>query len=147
LGRFNLHPSPAVPRNAFVPLQLLQTKLGQAGRINALLVGGGEASTWQERLKQHLTLEDWGLRLHSPESRTQDLFEKLDRNRDGKLTPNEWRRRVSESFIQAARSQDNNLERSGIAAFYRSHHNYLSLESRQMLLEPAAAEAAAAAAK
>jgi ABC-type lipoprotein release transport system permease subunit len=147
LGRFNLHPSPAVPRNVFVPLRLLQDRLGQPGRINALLVGGSERSAWQHALQQHLTLDDWGLILHSPESRVQELFNKLDRNRDGKLTANEWRRRVPETLAQAVRNPENVLERSKVTAFYRAQHNYLSLESRQMLLEPAVAEAAAAAAK
>jgi ABC-type lipoprotein release transport system permease subunit len=172
LGRFRLHPDPAVPRNAFVPLRLLQDELGQQGRINALLIGGGEASIWQRKLQEHLTLDDWGLILHSPDSRVQDLFNKLDRNRDGKLTANEWRHRVPEMFAravrtpgnvpapqeaapspeaqpsaQAARTPDNVLERSDVTAFYRTHHNYLSLESRQMLLEPAVAEAAMAAAR
>jgi putative ABC transport system permease protein len=146
-GRFSLHPSPAIARNAFVPLRLLQEKLGQAGRINAVLVGGGDPSTWQQRLKQHLTLEDWGLLLHSPESRTQNLFNKLDRNHDGRLTANEWRGRLAETFAQAVRNSENVVEPSRVTAFYRSQHNYLSLESRQMLLESAVAEAAAAAAK
>jgi ABC-type lipoprotein release transport system permease subunit len=147
LGRFSLHPSPAVPRNAFVPLRLLQAKLGQTGRINALLIAGGETADWQRDLQQHLTLDDWGLVLHSPESRAQDLFDKLDRNHDGKLTSNEWRGRIAETFAQAVRNQENVLERPKMIAFYRSQHNYLSLESRQMLLEPAVAEAATAAAK
>jgi ABC-type antimicrobial peptide transport system permease subunit len=142
LGRFSLHPSPAIPRNAFVPQHLLQKQLGQEGRINALLVAGGETSRWQHELKRHLTLDDWGLLLHSPESRTASLFAKLDRNHDGKLTPNEWRRRVAESFAEAVRDQQNVLERSRVSVFFRSHHDYLSLESRQMLLEPAVAKAA-----
>lgn len=147
LGRFTVHPSPAVPYNAFVPLHLLQTKLGQPGRGNTLLVGGGDAARLQQELQRHLSLEDWGLMLHSPESRTQGFFDKLDRNHDGKLTSNEWRGRVATTFAQAVRNQENVLERSRVADFYRSHHPYLSLESRQMLLEPAVADAAAAAAK
>jgi putative ABC transport system permease protein len=147
LARFNLHPSPAIPRNAFVPLRLLQNQLGQTGRVNALLVAGGQTSTWQQELKQHLTLDDWGLLLHSPESRTESLFAKLDRNHDGKLTANEWRRRVAETFADAVRDQQSVLEPSRVMEFFRTHHNYLSLESRQLLLEPAVADAAMAAAK
>jgi ABC-type lipoprotein release transport system permease subunit len=146
LGRFSLHPSPAIPRNAFVPLGLLQKQLGQEGRVNALLVAGGDTRACQQQLKQHLTLDDWGLVLHTPESRTESFFAKLDRNHDGRLTPNEWRRRVAESFAEAVRDKQNVLERSRVREFYRSDHNYLSLESRQMLLEPAVAEAAMAAA-
>ncbi len=93
LGRFNLIPSPEPARNAFVPLGTLQAALGQKGRVNALLVGGGAADL-QDRLRQHLTLDDWGLEVKEPKTR-------------------------------AGRSR-----------------GYLSLESRQMLVEPAAAAAA-----
>src|SRR5262249_42474910 len=37
--------------------------------------------------------------------------------------------------------------RAEVSAFYREHHDYLSLESRQMILEPAAEQAALSAAK
>jgi ABC-type antimicrobial peptide transport system permease subunit len=147
LGRFSLNPNPVTPRNAFVPLRLLQTKLQQKGRINALLVGGGSKAL-QESLQAHLTLDDWGLILHTPESRTQALFDKLDRNRNGKLERREWQRQVAATFAQAVdRNHDGVLDRDEVRAFYREHHNYLSLESRQMLLEPAVEQAALAAAK
>jgi ABC-type antimicrobial peptide transport system permease subunit len=147
-GQFSLNPQPATPRNAFVPLRLLQDRLQQAGRVNALLVGGGETRQLQESLKQHLTLDDWGLILHTPESRTKALFAKLDRNHNGKLERNEWRRRVATSFAQLAdQNHDGVLDRAEVLAVYRLHHPYLALESRQMLLEPVAARAAQAAAQ
>jgi ABC-type lipoprotein release transport system permease subunit len=65
LGQFTLNPSLEVPRNAFVPLRLLQTALHQDRRANALLVGGGAADL-QSQLGQHLTLDDWGLILREP---------------------------------------------------------------------------------
>ena len=68
-SHFSLNPSPTAPRNAFLPLRLLQDKLGLQGRVNALLVGGGPDDL-QEDLQRHLTLDDWGLELHSPRSRT-----------------------------------------------------------------------------
>jgi putative ABC transport system permease protein len=147
-GRFSLNPNPATPRNAFVPLRTLQSKLRQEKRVNALLVGGGDSQHLQDALRQHLTLEDWGLVLHTPESRAKALFDKLDRNHDGKLTRNEWRRRVAESFaLEADRNRNGELDREEVIAFYKNHRRYLSLESRQMLLEPAVADAALAAAQ
>ena len=147
LGRFSLNPNPATPRNAFVPLGLLQKKLQQDKRVNALLVGG-EAPGLEEKLRENLTLEDWGLTLHTPESRTQSLFDKLDRNHDGKLEPKEWRRRIAETLAQGAdKNHDGVLDRAEVLDYYREHHNYMSLESRQMLLEPVVADTALATAK
>ena len=70
-------PSPEAPRNAFVPLALLQdelklkTRVNERGReervraANALLVGGARDDL-QERLERALTLEDWDLRGELP---------------------------------------------------------------------------------
>jgi ABC-type antimicrobial peptide transport system permease subunit len=147
LGRFNLNPSPAIPRNAFVPLPLLQKRLRQEGKINAILAYGSTRDL-QRSLQQHLTPDDWGLVLHTPQSRVQSLFDRLDRNHDGKLTPNEWRRRVAESFVRAADADhDGVLERKEVLDFYVRSRNYLSLESRQLLLDSVVADAAHAAAK
>jgi ABC-type lipoprotein release transport system permease subunit len=147
LGRFSLYPQPITPRNAYLPLRALQTMLKQDGRVNALLVGGGNR-TLQERLHKLLRLEDWGLVLRTPESRTLTLLEKLDRNKDGRLEPREWRRRVAQAFVKAVDGdRDGLLQRDEILQFYRKERNYFSLESRQMLLEPAVADAAIAAAK
>jgi ABC-type lipoprotein release transport system permease subunit len=147
LGRFSLNPSPAIPRNAFVPLRLLQKTLRQEGKVNAILAHGS-TSELQQSLRQHLTLDDWGLVLHSPQNRVQSLFERLDRSHDGNLTPNEWRRRVAESFVRAAdANHDGILKRKEVLDFYVRNRNYLSLESRQLLLEPAVADAAEAVAK
>src|SRR5262249_11023322 len=113
LGRFNLNPSPAASRNAYVPLRLLQARLRQPQRVNALLVGGGETAALQESLRKHLDLDDWGLTLYTPEGRTNGLFEKLDRNHDGKLQRNEWNRRIANSFAEAAdRNKDGVLDRA-----------------------------------
>jgi ABC-type antimicrobial peptide transport system permease subunit len=88
-AQFNLNPSPAPPRNAFVRFQTLAGGIRTPGRANALLVAGGDAGTLRAGLKKSLTLDDWGLVLKTP------------KNRD-----------------------------------------YMSLESRQLLLEPAVADAA-----
>jgi ABC-type antimicrobial peptide transport system permease subunit len=97
-NRFSLRPGLEAPRLAYVPLAALQGELDRKGRVNALFVSGARASL-KEALQQDLTLDDWGLILRGPHSRT------------GKS------------------------------------HNYLSLESQQLLLEPAVVEAALGAAK
>lgn len=146
-GRFSLAPSTVTPRNAFLPLHALQKRVGVPGRVNALLVGNAAGGLTQA-LAPLLTLDDWGLVLHDPESRTADLFAKLDRNKDGRLQRTEWRGRVPESFVDAGdRDHDGMLTRAEVADYFRREHPYLSLESRQMLLEPAAASAAPQAAR
>jgi ABC-type antimicrobial peptide transport system permease subunit len=146
LARFSLNPSPATPRNAFVPLAVLQDRLHQPGRVNALLAGGAIAEL-QDALRRHLTLDDWGLTLHTPESRTQALFEKLDHNRDGKLEAREWRRRLAEAFVRAVdKNHDGILDRAEVVAFYKEQaNNGITLESRQLLLESGVADTALAA--
>jgi ABC-type antimicrobial peptide transport system permease subunit len=147
-GRFNLNPSPEAPRNVFVPLRLLQEKLGEIGRINAILAVGAQTKALQRTLGLTLTLEDWGLLLHDPASRTRDLFTKLDRNHVGKLSRNEWHRHVAESMAQSAdQNHDGVLTFEEVLSFYQREHGYLSLESRHMILEPAVAEATQAAAR
>src|SRR5262249_11171155 len=121
-SRFSLSPSLATPRNVFLPLRLLQARLGQEGRVHGPLAAPkapasrgwrdhledwwSGVSPWepslQVQLGQRLNLEDWGLVLRDPDSRTHDLFARLDRNRDGRLTPNEWRRQLAEAFVRAA---------------------------------------------
>jgi ABC-type antimicrobial peptide transport system permease subunit len=74
-SRFSLAPGSAEPRNAFVPLVVLQEELRRQERtlperpVNALLVGGGEPGDLQGRLRQHLQLEDYGLVLRVPRGR------------------------------------------------------------------------------
>lgn len=141
-GRFNLSPTAGLARNVFVPLRYLQTKLDQTGRANVVLVGDPETP----KLAGKLTLDDWGLMLRDAESRTRDLFARLDRNRDGKLQRAEWRRRVVEALAMRA-DKDGVLTQEAVRQFYRERSNYLSLESRQMILEPGAAAAALAVAR
>jgi ABC-type antimicrobial peptide transport system permease subunit len=145
-GRFSLIPSPEPPRNAFVPLHYLQSRLDQKGRVNALLVGGAIRDL-QPDLARHLTLDDWNLVLREPAGRVRELFTKLDRNGDGELEPREWRDQLAAALVRAAdRNGNEKLSRAELDAFYREHRGYLSLESRQMLLEPAVEKAALAAA-
>src|SRR5262249_4364731 len=139
-SRFSLNPNPTTPRNAFVPLRLLQEDLGQKGRVNALLVRGG-SDQLQQDLAKHLSLDDWGLVLWDAESRTQSLFDKLDRNRDGQLSRAEWRDRLAHGLADLADEETGVISRDAVHSYYRNR-GYLSLESRQLLLQPAVVEAA-----
>src|SRR5206468_4300722 len=81
-------------------------------------------------------LNDWGLIVHDPNTRKKALFEKL--NRDGDLLKrSEYQNRVAKVFERAVdRNHDGVLSNAEILAFYQ-HRGYFSLESKQMLLEPA----------
>lgn len=79
LGAFSLSPRQALPKNAYVPLATLQRALQRPARANALLIearrdNAQPADVAVEALgvllKQHLRLEDLGLRLRvDPERR------------------------------------------------------------------------------
>jgi ABC-type antimicrobial peptide transport system permease subunit len=154
---FSLQPSLDAPLTAYLPLDLLQAKLGLQGKVNALLVAdqkeqGLESdqllASMHQRLPSALRLEDWGLVLFDPESRCRSLFAKLDRNRDDKLSPREWQGRLAESVVRAINPKPNpTLTRAEVEAYYRQHRNYVSLESTNLLLEPTVADAALAAAR
>ena len=142
MAQFSLRPGTTSPLNAFLPLGFLQEKLKQPGHVNALFVAGVPAD-FQDILARNLTLDDWGLVLRDPDSRTKELFDKLDRNKDGKLTRNEWTRRVAESIAQAVdRNKDGVLDFREVLSFFLRARFYLSLESKQMILERAVAAAA-----
>jgi hypothetical protein len=68
-GEFTLTPSPAAPLNLFVPLQTLGREVEQPGRVNALLAPPTPLQSLQDELDRHLTLDDWGLKVHVPPAR------------------------------------------------------------------------------
>jgi putative ABC transport system permease protein len=144
---FSLRPELEAPRTVFVPLGALQKRLGLAGRCNAILAGGVHSSLGKP-LRSHLQLADWGLVLQGPNEHVENLFEQLDKDQDGKLQPREWRDHLATSVVEAIHPGRNpTLTRDEVDNFYRKKRNYLSLESKQLLLEPFLADAALAAAK
>jgi ABC-type lipoprotein release transport system permease subunit len=166
---FSLQPLSVSPRNAFVPLRLLQAKLERdarrdgtnldlQNRINVLLARGKTAEL-DKVLQENIPLDDWGLILHDPQSRTQDLFARLARKSNpDQLAPRDWKGRVAVRFAQevdrerdgskpiAASHPEPVLTRAQMQTYFR-HQGYLSLESRQLLLEAGVVKAALAAAQ
>jgi putative ABC transport system permease protein len=146
-NHFSLRPSLEAPRTVYVPLKALQQELGLGDRVNALLARGDRGAL-QQRLQDHLTLDDWGLTVRTPQSRAESLLAKLDRNKDGKLQPREWRDRLSGSMLKAlgvGRSLE--ITRDDLAKVYQKKPAYLSLESRGLLLPEFVGGAAERAAK
>ena len=141
------------PLNAFVPLRLLQDRYDSEkktaplkGRINALLVGDATGSLGKA-LEEHLTLDDWNMLLGTPAARARDLFEPLaageDRRPDwrGKLRKYRWQGRIPEELARQANAAGE-LTFAQFVRYFDSHRGYLSLESKQVFVEPTVATAA-----
>jgi predicted lysophospholipase L1 biosynthesis ABC-type transport system permease subunit len=144
--RFSLRPELEAPRIVFVPLGMLDDKIGLPWRCNALLVGGARPNLEQE-LRAHLRLADWGLVLSTPKERAASLFRRLDTRHDGKVMPRQWKDKGVKVMVAALPPRpDAGVTLADIEDYYRRHRNYLSLESAQLLLEPFIADAALAAA-
>jgi ABC-type lipoprotein release transport system permease subunit len=146
-ARFQLNPSPATPRNLFAPLAALQQELVQTRGnqpashlqrpVNLLLAHGG-SDRLQASLAKNLTLDDWGLVLRGPARRARDFFKDLHPNRRGLVLARNWPRLKDIPFP----TPHDTLTEGEFVAYYQRHHNYLSLESRQLFLENAVARAA-----
>jgi ABC-type lipoprotein release transport system permease subunit len=155
-GRFSLNPGPAVPRNAFVPLATLQEFLakprgnqpapGVARPINAVLVADASPEL-QDRLAAALSPDDWGLTLRTPQDRAEKFFFNLDRRKAGNLKAKEWPRLGDRAFFQEIAGERGKVDTLSLGEYYRKHHNYSSLESRQLFLEDAIVRAAQRAAQ
>lgn len=65
-GEFTLSPGPAALLNLIVPLPVLQQEIEQPGRVNVLLSAPQPLQPLQAELASHLTLDDWGLKVHIP---------------------------------------------------------------------------------
>lgn len=84
LGAFSPSPSKSTPKNAFVPLSILQRSLEKSGQINALLVRSREqniadsfslAEKLQTCLGRTIRLEDLGLRIRRNKELKYDSLE------------------------------------------------------------------------
>src|SRR5205823_2178440 len=80
------------------------------------------------------------------DERARRLVHILEPNRpQGPVRRVKWTGRVPDELAKAA-DPKGQLSVEAVEAYYRKHHPYLSLESRQMFLEPAVVTAAKAAA-
>jgi ABC-type antimicrobial peptide transport system permease subunit len=143
--RFSLRPEVGEPLLAYVPLQALQEKLGLAGRCNALLAAGA-GPPLNDTLRTRLQLEDWGLVLQGPDDRVRALFH----DKEGRLRPSEWRGRLARAVVHAiepAPTPNPTISRAAVEDYYQRHRHYLSLDSRNLLIEPAIADKVPAAAE
>ncbi len=77
LGAFGLNPRQSAPKNAYLPLSVLQRVLHQTDRVNALLVeskgtvarAANDTELLRDQLRHHVALADVGLRLRIDEGR------------------------------------------------------------------------------
>jgi putative ABC transport system permease protein len=144
---FSLAPAVRPPLNVFVNLRWLQNQIGEPGRVNVLMTAGRPLTELQEQLRQLLTLDDWGVVIHTPESRADDLIRRYDQNKNRKLEPREWQRRIPEVIAKAADTDSNGtLTRDELFDYYR-RRGIVTLESRQLVIEPAVERAALEVAK
>lgn len=147
MADFSIVPGTTEPQNVFVNLAWLQDAIGEPGKANALLLSRVEAKDAASELAKILTLDDWGLVVRTPSNRTDALIAALDRNKDGSIQPGEWRGRLAEVVVEHADANRNRtLSRGELTAEFENR-GYVSLESHQMLLEPAVERAALASAK
>jgi ABC-type lipoprotein release transport system permease subunit len=142
LARFSLKPTPEAARNVFVPLRFLQSELDVANKVNALLVADASPRL-ADTLRAKLTLDDWGLRLRTPQDRAIALVNYLAPNdQEGRLRPARWRGRVPPELAKAAEANKGILTREQVVTFYEKQRPYVSLESRQIFLPQSVVDSA-----
>ncbi len=65
LGEFSLQPQQTAAKVVFVPLSLLQKELEQEGKVNTILLSGGNDDALRAIVKERVTLEDLGVKLRA----------------------------------------------------------------------------------
>ena len=130
---FNLFPGMDAPATIFVPLQLMQEKLGVPSKINSILTS---KSGLQDKFRSLLTLSDYELTFKGPEDRALDLFAKFDRDKNQVLEKREYQGKIPAKLIPLLQSQAGAIDIESVQKFFRANRNYYSLESSQMLVSP-----------
>ncbi len=136
---FNLFPGMDAPATVFVPLQLVQEKLGVTSKINSILTS---KSGLQDKFRSLLTLSDYELTFKGPEDRALDLFAKFDRDKNQVLEKREYQGKMPVKLIPLLQSQSGAIDIESVQKFFRANRNYYSLESSQMLVSPNLAQKA-----
>jgi ABC-type lipoprotein release transport system permease subunit len=140
---FNLRPELEAPRNVLVSLGPLQERLKLPNQANALLASA-DPSQLKQALQDNLALEDWGLTLHTPATRAEALFARINdrRTKRGKKLPIPGV--VARAINPATPGKPTRKE---IESYFLRTHPYLALQSKQLLLSEAVADAARDAAR
>ena len=136
---FNLFPGMDAPATIFVPLKLVQEKLGVTSKINSILTS---KSGMQDKFRSLLTLSDYELTFKGPEDRALDLFAKFDRDKNQVLEKREYQGKMPAKLIPLLQSQTGTIDIESVQKFFRANRNYYSLESSQMLVSPNLAQKA-----
>ena len=136
---FNLFPGMDAPATIFVPLQLVQEKLGITSKINSILTS---KSGLQDKFRSLLALSDYELTFKGPEDRALDLFAKFDRDKNQVLEKREYQGKMPAKLIPLLQSQAGVIDIESVQKFFRANRNYYSLESSQMLVSPNLAQKA-----
>ena len=136
---FNLFPGMDAPATIFVPLKLVQEKLGVTSKINSILTS---KSGMQDKFRSLLTLSDYELTFKGPEERASDLFAKFDRDKNQVLEKREYQGKMPAKLIPLLQSQAGTIDVESVQKFFRANRNYYSLESSQMLVSPNLAQKA-----
>jgi putative ABC transport system permease protein len=74
-NEFSLAPTSEPPLVVYVPLPILQDRLGQSGKCNAIFASDSETPSLQVALHKQLTLADWGIIVRT--ERTQPTGRKI----------------------------------------------------------------------
>jgi hypothetical protein len=136
---FNLFPGMDAPATIFVPLQLVQEKLGVSSKINSILTS---KSGLQDKFRSLLALSDYELTFKGPEDRSLDLFATFDRDKNQVLEKREYQGKMPAKLIPLLQSQAGVVDIESVQKFFRANRNYYSLESSQMLVSPNLAQKA-----
>lgn len=141
---FSLTPNTTPPHNVFISLAWVQEAIGQPGRANALLFQGGSKKALERALEATLTLDDWGLFLRTPTTRLNTLFARLDEDEDGELKISEYDGYIGREIAKQLAPKGSRIITYESAKQWFDQRDYLSLESRQLLLESAVVQTALA---
>ena len=120
------------PLNIYVKLSELQAKLGMAGKVNVLLA---DAQVNSKQFEKMLGLEDYGLKLSSPEGRAKKLIAKLDRNQDGVLEKREYQGKIADAVLRdVIQKSGERISSQSLEKYYSENRPYLNLEADRFLI-------------
>lgn len=132
LHDFSLSGGTGQSATVFVKISALQARLGVEGRANVLL---SPVEVDQKEFQKLLKLEDFGLRLTSPEDRARSLFLKLDRSKNGLLEKREYQGKIAQVVVNAmGLGEAASISQESLIAEYRKNRDYLGLESDRVIV-------------